>query len=390
MSARPPRATRKAQATQPQQTHLARRQLSRHQREVRRQRIAIIAVAAALVVALLIPVYGFWHQTVGIGGDAIAVVKGQTITTETYARFLGYENLLLEREAKRLSDALAQATDEATKTTLQNQLSLIQQRASSLPDDVLSYLVDRQFVLQEAATRGLTASPEELDVALQREMTSYPEGGLLYQWANEVTPDKLVTVDQARAALTSLVNSAPFLTADEVRDISLTQRVLRSKIIGSLAAGIPTTAEQVHARHILVATEAEAKAARDRIVNGEDFAAVAKAVSTDTSSKDKGGDLGWFPRDQMVKEFADAAFSLAVGDLSQPVKTSYGYHIIQVIEKAADRPLDQSFLNQQYASAFSTLVSGLESADGAAQTLNSTDKTTWAEKYVTDRLPAAK
>ncbi|MCC0003301.1 MAG: peptidylprolyl isomerase [Methylobacteriaceae bacterium] len=86
--------------------------------------------------------------------------------------------------------------------------------------------------------------------------------------------------------------------------------------------------EEVHARHILVPTEDEAKKALARIKGGEDFAKVAKEISKDPGAK--GGDLGWFTKDRMVPEFAAAAFKLQPGQVSDPVKTQFGWHIIKV------------------------------------------------------------
>ena len=89
---------------------------------------------------------------------------------------------------------------------------------------------------------------------------------------------------------------------------------------------------QVNARHILVETEDEAKDLVSRIHKGEDFAALAKQHSKDTGSAVQGGELGFFPRGLMVKEFDEMAFSLPVGEVSEPVKTQYGYHIIEVLD----------------------------------------------------------
>jgi peptidyl-prolyl cis-trans isomerase C len=91
--------------------------------------------------------------------------------------------------------------------------------------------------------------------------------------------------------------------------------------------------EEVRARHILVATKDEADAVEKRLKNGEDFAAVARAVSKDTGSAKDGGELGFFAEDQMVPEFAKAAFALNPGQISQPVKTQFGWHVIQTEEK---------------------------------------------------------
>ncbi|MGC2409330.1 MAG: peptidylprolyl isomerase [Methyloceanibacter sp.] len=94
--------------------------------------------------------------------------------------------------------------------------------------------------------------------------------------------------------------------------------------------------EEIHARHILVSTEAEAKEVAERLKKGEDFATVAKEKSKDPSAE--GGDLGFFSRGQMLKPFEDAAFALEVGQISEPVQTQFGWHIIKVEEKRT-RPL---------------------------------------------------
>jgi len=91
--------------------------------------------------------------------------------------------------------------------------------------------------------------------------------------------------------------------------------------------------EQVKASHILVDDEETAKEIKQKLDNGEDFAELAKKYSTDPTTKDKGGDLGYFTKGKMEKEFENAAFSLKVGEISNPVKTQYGYHIIKVVDK---------------------------------------------------------
>jgi len=91
--------------------------------------------------------------------------------------------------------------------------------------------------------------------------------------------------------------------------------------------------EEVHARHILVPTEEEAKAALARLKKGEDFAKLAAELSKDPGSGKEGGDLGYFTRDRMVKEFGDAAFALKPGEISGIVKTQFGYHIIKVEDR---------------------------------------------------------
>jgi peptidyl-prolyl cis-trans isomerase C len=85
---------------------------------------------------------------------------------------------------------------------------------------------------------------------------------------------------------------------------------------------------EIHARHILLPTKEEAEAALKRVKSGEDFGKVADQISKDPSGN--GGDLGWFTKDKMVAPFADAAFKLQPGQISDPVQTQFGWHIIQV------------------------------------------------------------
>jgi peptidyl-prolyl cis-trans isomerase C len=90
--------------------------------------------------------------------------------------------------------------------------------------------------------------------------------------------------------------------------------------------------QEVHARHILVETEDDAKAIEAELKKGADFAELAKKKSKDPGATD-GGDLGFFTKDQMVPEFSAAAFSLEPGKISDPVKTQFGWHVIKVEEK---------------------------------------------------------
>jgi peptidyl-prolyl cis-trans isomerase D len=147
------------------------------------------------------------------------------------------------------------------------------------------------------------------------------------------------------------------LTEGQVRSL-YEANVLRSKLFNIVTADVPRTQDQVWARHILVADLATANSVRQRLVNGEDFAKVAAAVSTDTGTNTKGGDLGWFGKGVMVAEFEQAAFSLKVGEISQPVKSQFGYHIIQVLAHQAI-PLAATQYATAQQTAFSDWLKGL-------------------------------
>lgn len=101
-----------------------------------------------------------------------------------------------------------------------------------------------------------------------------------------------------------------------------------------------TAEEEVRARHILVESEEEAKAIREELEKGADFAGLAKSKSKDPGAAAEGGDLGYFGKEQMVPEFAEVAFKLEPGKLSDPVKSPFGWHIIKVEDKRS-RPLPE-------------------------------------------------
>lgn len=124
--------------------------------------------------------------------------------------------------------------------------------------------------------------------------------------------------------------------------------------------------QEVHARHILVASEAEAKEIKARLEKGEDFAALAKEKSKDTNAE--GGDLGFFTRGQMLKPFEEAAFALDVGKISDPVQTQFGWHIIKVEEKRDQKlpafdEVKEAIITQLVAQKAQTVVTALR--DGA-------------------------
>jgi len=105
---------------------------------------------------------------------------------------------------------------------------------------------------------------------------------------------------------------------------------------------------QVKASHILLKDEATAKKVESQIKNGVDFAKLAEKYSTDTGSKSQGGDLGWFGKGVMLKSFEDKAFSMNVGDVSEPVKSSAGWHIIKLTGKKDKLSDFKSAVKQAY------------------------------------------
>jgi parvulin-like peptidyl-prolyl isomerase len=116
--------------------------------------------------------------------------------------------------------------------------------------------------------------------------------------------------------------------------------IMKQKVLDVVIAEVPLEQEQIWARHILIPTKEEAIIVVLRLEK-EAWDDVAADVSLDTSNKEIGGDLGWFTRGRMVSEFEEAAFGMEIGQISDPIETQFGWHIVQLIDKDI-RPLSQS------------------------------------------------
>ncbi|MEX1020314.1 MAG: peptidylprolyl isomerase [Litorilinea sp.] len=203
-------------------------------------------------------------------------------------------------------------------------------------------------------------------------------------------PAPLLTEEQYQEGLTELVDnlgSGSDLDLDDYRAL-LRDRLLAERleeIIGN--ENLVTTEEQINARHILLniiepqpepaveptavpegaptpiptpeprnedETLALAQELRQRLLDGEDFAELALEYSDDTGSAVNGGDLGWFGPGRMVPVFEEAAFALEEGEISEPIRSDFGYHIIQVVERDDARPKTEDVLMQERQMAFDT------------------------------------
>lgn len=161
----------------------------------------------------------------------------------------------------------------------------------------------------------------------------------------------LISIDPPAVDESSFIDQSGQLTGtteitatDVAASAAVTDTGVLSETVAAADDGITTEAEA-----LALATEL-----RQRILDGEDFAALAVEYSDDTGSGANGGDLGWARRGAYVAEFDEAAFSLPIGETSEPIKTQFGYHIIQVIERDANRPKDEGTLDQEKFQAFDT------------------------------------
>jgi peptidyl-prolyl cis-trans isomerase D len=142
---------------------------------------------------------------------------------------------------------------------------------------------------------------------------------------------------------------------EDLREVFKVQ-ILREKLIDEISLEIDPIRQEVWARHILVETEEEALMILSLLEDGEEFHDLAAEYSQDESNAARGGDLGWFAEETMVPEFAEVAFILDIGEISDPVTTSFGSHIIQVLGQR-ENPIPPNELQQQKLMAFNSWLS---------------------------------
>lgn len=181
--------------------------------------------------------------------------------------------------------------------------------------DVLEGMIDSALIEQGGTALGITLSDQELVDQVEADIAAGGGGVAFDEW--------LRATGQSREDFEEM----------------LRQSMISQRVMEAITAGVSAEAEQVHARHIVVASEAKAQQVLSMLQEGADFVAVAREHSVDVATKDNGGDLGWFPRGLVASELEVAAFALQPGQVSDIVPLGEGFHIIQVVEREAAYPL---------------------------------------------------
>lgn len=189
---------------------------------------------------------------------------------------------------------------------------------AATPEQVLDAMIETVLLDQAAVDAGISISEDQLDEIIQADIEAV--GG------REVFEQRLASND---------------MTEEEYRE-QVRANLVAQRVQMELSGEMPDTVEHVHARHILVATQEEAEAILAQLREGADFATLAQTYSLDVSTRDGGGDLGFFPRGLLLApELEEAAFALAPAQMSDVVHSKLlGYHIVQVLERE-ERPVDE-------------------------------------------------
>jgi foldase protein PrsA len=197
----------------------------------------------------------------------------------------------------------------------------------------LETLITKNVIEQEVEKEKVSVSEKDIDTELQGLIESY--GG--EETFNQQLATSGLTMEDVEEDVKTNLQIEKLLESS----IKITDEEMKTYFDENKDSFAKT--KQVKASHILVADEATAKEVKEKLDAGEDFAELAKEYSTDGSAE-SGGDLGFFGEGSMVAEFEEAAFSLEVDEISEPVKTEHGYHIIKVTDKqdAAEANFDDS------------------------------------------------
>jgi parvulin-like peptidyl-prolyl isomerase len=360
---------------------LTRKQVSRREKE-RRQRLIMIGIAASigcLIVGIL--AYGFYVEQIVKPSEPVAVVNGVPIPTETYEKRVLHQRMGIDRATQELLIQRAkfdpeEEQDQFVLQIIDQQLSqLALQRTQVDSEGFVDELIQEELTRQAAEEQGVAVSSEEIDRRIEEyfgyqteQPTPVPSPPTeAITGTAEMTPTVAPTpmtrerFDELYSEYLTGLQETIGMSEAEYREM-VKAELLREKMENLITEQVPTTELQIRARHILLDTRAEAEVVLKNLEEGEDFAALAEELSKDPGSAELGGDLGWFPRGQMVPEFEEVAFSLEPGELSDVVETPFGVHIILVEERDEDRELDAAMLNQRMTEAFQTWLFDLEAA----------------------------
>jgi peptidyl-prolyl cis-trans isomerase D len=383
---------------------VTKKHLARQEREQQQTRIITGVAIGVVVVVLLLIAYGLlndtlfnnWRSAVTVNGQSLSMQEFQVRVRATRQTMIG-QYLYYEQLAQMFG--MDPTTDPQLSQTLQqitSELDAPSVIGGQVIDDMINDLIIRQY----AKANGITVAAAEVENAIRQGLNYYPSGTP----TATLTPTQLVypTLDATQlAVMTATITPTtapsftprPTLTPDlsatptlvpsftptttpytlkgyqtsyektlkqyspdgmteaEFRKIYYENGLFQDRVKAKVTTDVAHEQEQVWARHILVADEATANIVQAGLLSGQDFATLAAKYSVDTSTKDKGGDMGWQSKGAMTPELEAAAFSMNIGDISKPIKDTFGYHIIQVLGHEV-RPLTDTQYQTAVTNAF--------------------------------------
>lgn len=364
------------------------RHASRRDREESQRKLVIIGIGSTVILLVLILVVGATYQYLLLPNQTLARAGDVAITRGDYWKVRKLELLnQVNQYSQMINSGDQQQAAQAQQLAEQARQQYLTVESDPPNTETLQRLVDNQVLLQSMGDIGVSVSDKEVDdfitnafapSPLSSPTPTLPIDPTAAAWdaataaasaspspsasvepspspesPDAASPSPSPTPDPADVRATAEATFDTYqdellaqvgMSTEDFRRLVVRPEVALNEIQNTLQAKVPIRAEQVHAAHILVATEEAAKLIVDQTLKEKDFAQVAKDQSSDSSTAVNGGDLGWFPRGVMVEEFDEVAFILQPGEVSQPVHTQFGWHVIKVMEREADRPVSSDML----------------------------------------------
>lgn len=367
----------------------------------KKNRLLMISFIITGIVIIGLIGYGVLYATVLKDIIPVAKINGNNIDNKYFEARVRFDRNLYINQFQYIS-SISQlfADDQNSADYYQQQLQQISSALNdieSFGEMVLTNTINDEIVAMQGKEMGIDVSESEIDTLFQEILNYYPDGTptpqpqptvfatpTLSKTQEAILDGPLTTdaeVDEIKdaaidptaepTAITDAPTPTPGPTATpyseemfqsafdqylgDLDTKNIKEKYLRKyfyyylmnqKVYNAVVADVPLEQEQIWARHILIKTNEEALDVLLRIKE-ESWNSVAAEVSLDSSNKDSGGDLGWFTRGQMVTEFEEAAFELEVGQISDPIETQFGWHIIQLVDRAVLPLSEADYQNAQ-------------------------------------------
>jgi len=384
-----------------------RRQIALSKKEREQQRLIYTGLGLVGALVLIVLAIGLVQTYVIEPNSPVGSVNGEQISTRDYRNRVLYDRFVLEDQYQQVVNEInklpADEKDQFSqylRNQYQQYATQISQQRAQADRQAFNNIVTDRLVAIEAAKRKLTVTDAEVTENINRFLAARQGGytaaaiqetstaqaaasatAALWTPTPTFTPSPTPTTTHtisATATLTATQTPAPTATPKVVSpgDLSteynkwitavknatglseaqyrdfVTKSVLRSKLRDILAQETPKTADHVHLRHIQVETKEAAQNVIKQLNSGVDFASLAKQLSKDTSSAEKGGDLGFIPKGRIGDpDFEKAVFALPLNKISDPIESQVGWHVVEVLAKE-NRELDPYDYAQLQRSAF--------------------------------------
>lgn len=338
-----------AKRTKKKPVVVTRKEMVRSAKARQQERRILVGVGVVVAMLLLVLGAGFYQENIGKNQAPIAIVNGVNLSTAAFQKQVRFQRFDIERRFGSFAGA-----------------QLDQYLRDQLPQQVFESMIENELLRQAAQQQGVEVSNQEIQEIIESDFgflrkTPTPEPTPTVNSSATVTataepaPTPVpVTEDQFKQEYTQFLKELQAKTGmseAEYRE-QLKLGALRRKMRDVISANVPPSGQQAHIAVIITDKEEDARKAKDRLAAGEDFAKVVAEVSTDTVTKEKGGDRGWIIPGQSDPAIDQVAFSLPVGQVSDPIETGGRWQLIKVLEREDNRPFTPDQLEEKRSEAF--------------------------------------